>query len=112
MLSANSAQQKLIAYYPLPNVAGNANYNYQSSILAGSNQDAMQFQANKSIGHKDQLYGSFAFQSNRSDNASLFRFHDRTDTLGFERKTRAGSTASTQVCSPPSTITSAACARW
>ena len=83
LLPTDSAQQKLIAYYPLPNVAGNANYNYQSSILAGSNQDAMQLQANKSIGHKDQLYGSFAFQSNRSDNASLFRFHDRTDTLGL-----------------------------
>jgi hypothetical protein len=75
--------QALLVLYPLPNLAGNANYNYQTSILAGSNQDAMQTQLNKSIGNRDQLYGDFGFQSRRSDNASLFHFHDRTDTLGL-----------------------------
>jgi hypothetical protein len=75
--------QALLALYPLPNIAGNANYNYQTGILAGSNQDALQSRLDKSIGRRDELYGGFSFQSRRSDNASLFHFHDTTDTLGL-----------------------------
>jgi hypothetical protein len=75
--------QALLALYPLPNLAGNANYNYQTGILAGSDQDGMQSRLDKAIGHRDELYGGFAFQSRRSDNASLFHFHDTTDTLGM-----------------------------
>jgi hypothetical protein len=77
------AAAALLALYPLPNIAGNSNYNYQTSILAGSNQDAGQLRLDKSIGRRDELYGNIAFQSRRSDNASLFHFHDTTDTLGL-----------------------------
>ncbi len=75
--------QALLAYYPLPNIANNANYNYQTGILAGSDQDAMQSRLDKAIGHRDEFYGGYSFQSRRSDNASLFHFHDTTGTLGM-----------------------------
>jgi hypothetical protein len=75
--------QQLLALYPLPNLAGNANYNYQTGVLTGSDQDAMQLHLDKAIGHRDEFYGGFSFQSRRSDNASLFHFHDTTDTLGL-----------------------------
>jgi hypothetical protein len=75
--------EELLALYPLPNLAGNANYNYQTGILAGSDQDSMQSRLDKAIGHRDELYGGFSFQSRRSDNASLFHFQDTTDTLGM-----------------------------
>ena len=77
------AAAALLALYPLPNVEGNANYNYQTNVVAGSNQDALQSRLDKQIGRKDQLYGGFSFQSRRSDNASPFHFHDTTDTLGL-----------------------------
>ena len=75
--------QNLLQLYPLPNVAGNSQYNYQIAVLNNSHQDAMQIRMDKSIGHKDQVYGSFAFQSIRSDNTNLFGFLDTTDTLGI-----------------------------
>ena len=43
----------------------------------------MQIRMDKSIGHKDQVYGGFAFQSIRADNTNLFGFLDTTDTLGI-----------------------------
>jgi hypothetical protein len=75
--------EDLLALYPLPNVKDNANYNYQTGVLSGSNQDAMQLHLDKAIGHRDEFYGGFSFQSRRSDNASLFHFHDTTDGLGL-----------------------------
>jgi trimeric autotransporter adhesin len=75
--------QALLAFYPLPNVAGNSAYNYQIPILSGTHQDALQTRLDKAIGPKNQLYGHFAFQSTRSDNSNLFEFLDRTDALGL-----------------------------
>jgi len=75
--------QALLALYPLPNTVSDNGYNYQTGVLAGSDQDSMQSRLDKSIGRRDELYGNFGFQSRRSDNASLFHFHDTTDTLGM-----------------------------
>jgi hypothetical protein len=73
----------LLALYPQPNLSGNANYNYQTGILSGSHEDALQSRLDKSIGHRDELYGGFAFQSIRADSISLFKFRDSTSTLGM-----------------------------
>jgi hypothetical protein len=75
--------QALLALYPLPNVAGNADYNYQRSVLSGMHQDALQSRLDKSIGHRDELYGGFAFQSTRSDSTNLFGYRDTTGVLGM-----------------------------
>lgn len=78
--------QALLNLYPLPNVAGNSQYNYQIPVLSHSHQDAMQLHMDKSVSHKDQVYGQFAFQSNRANTTNLFGFVDTTDTLGINSK--------------------------
>ena len=80
-----SAQaQALLALYPLPNLAGNTSYNYQTQVLTNMHADALQSRLDKSIGRRDQLYGGFAFRSVRSDSENLFHFVDVTNTLGID----------------------------
>lgn len=73
----------LLNLYPLPNVSGNPLYNFQTAIISNTHQDALQSRMDKTIGHKDQLWGGFAFQSTRTDSPNLFAFVDKTDALGM-----------------------------
>jgi hypothetical protein len=73
----------LLKLYPLPNVLGDALYNYQIPLVTDTHQDAMQLRLDKTIGNKNQFYGGFAFQSIRSSGSNLFGFLDTTDTLGL-----------------------------
>ncbi len=80
-----SAQaQALLALYPLPNLAGNTRYNYQTQVLTSMHADALQSRLDKSLGRRDQVYGGFAFRSMRSSNENLFHFVDVTNTLGID----------------------------
>jgi len=74
----------LLNLYPLPNLTGNSRYNYQTGVLSNSHADALQSRLTKTIGHRDQVYGGFGFQSSRSDSANLFNFRDATNTLGLD----------------------------
>jgi len=74
----------LLALYPLPDLAGNSQYNYQTQVLNSTHIDALQSRLDKTIGHRDQLYGGFAFESSRAGNANLFGFLDTTDILGLD----------------------------
>jgi hypothetical protein len=74
----------LLNLYPLPNLAGNSSYNYETGLLSNTHQDALESRLDKSLGRRDQLYGGFAFQNVRSDSENLFKFHDTTDTLGLD----------------------------
>lgn len=76
--------QSLLNLYPLPNIAGNSRYNYQTGVLSNRHADALQSRLDKTIGHKDQVYGRFGFQSSRADTANLFNFRDTTNTLGID----------------------------
>ena len=76
--------QALLALYPLPNIQGNTRYNYEASLLNDTHQDALQSRLDKTVGHRDSLYGGFSFQSVRADSQSLFNFVDTTDTLGLD----------------------------
>lgn len=79
-----SAQARaLLGFYPLPNVAGNSRYNYQTSILNSTHRDALQLRMDKSIGRKNQFYGGLALQSTRGAEVNLFGFNDRANTLGL-----------------------------
>jgi hypothetical protein len=78
--------QKLLNLYPLPNLPGNSQYNYQIPVLNNSHRDAMQARLDRSVGRKDELYGQFAFQSIRANSTNLFGFVDTTDTLGLDGK--------------------------
>lgn len=75
--------QALLRFYPLPNFNSSAGYNYQSPLISGTHEDALQSRFNKNLAARDQIYGGFAFQSTRTDNPNLFDFLDATDTFGI-----------------------------
>ncbi len=74
----------LLSYYPLPNIAGNARYNYEAQVLNNTHSDALESRLQKSLGRRDQVYGGFGFDSSRGDTANVFNFRDATDTLGID----------------------------
>jgi hypothetical protein len=84
LIPVSRQAQALLALYPLPNIQGNTRYNYEASLLSNSHQDALQSRLDKTVGHRDSLYGGFSSQSIRSNNESLFGFVDTTDTLGMD----------------------------
>jgi hypothetical protein len=75
--------QALLQLYPLPNFSGTSLYNYQVPVLNNTHQDSMQLRLEKTLGRRDELYGSFNFQSVRASSENLFGFVDTTDTLGI-----------------------------
>ena len=86
-LPVSPQARDLLTLYPLPNLqqsSGVSRYNYQTQVLSNQHSDALQARLDKTIGHKDQVYGRFNFQSSRADAANLFHFRDTTNTLGFD----------------------------
>ncbi|HEY7335566.1 MAG TPA: TonB-dependent receptor [Bryobacteraceae bacterium] len=77
----SSQAEALLKYFPQPNFTGR--YNYQIPLVGDTHQESLQSRVNKQIGRKNQVSGSFAFQSARNDIPSVFAFLDTTDTLGF-----------------------------
>jgi hypothetical protein len=86
MIPASQISQQareLLRFYPLPNFDGAARYNYQIPIVSNTHQDSLQTRLNKAIGRKDQVSGTFALQSTRTDTPNLFGFLDTTSSLGL-----------------------------
>jgi hypothetical protein len=83
VVPVSSQAQSLLALYPLPNVTGNPLYNFQIPVLNSTHQDALQTRADKTLGRRDQLYGTFNLLSSRADVVNLFQFVDTTNTLGL-----------------------------
>jgi trimeric autotransporter adhesin len=75
--------QALLELYPTPNIAGNSLYNYQIPVLNSTHQDSVFLRLDKTLGRRDELYGSFNFQSTRGSAGDLFGFVDKTSTLGI-----------------------------
>ncbi len=75
--------QALLQLYPLPNLSGTSLYNYQIPVLNSSHQDSLFARLDKTLGRRDELYGSFNFQSTRGSEGDLFGFVDKTGTLGI-----------------------------
>jgi len=75
--------QALLRLYPSSNLAGTSLYNYQVPVLNSSHQDSLFSRLDKTLGHRDELYGSFNLQSTRGSGGDLFGFVDKTDTLGI-----------------------------
>ena len=84
LVPVNRQAQALLKLYPLPNVANNPLYNFQVPVLNNVHQDALQLRLDQTLGHKDQVYGGFAFQSTRSGDSNIFGFLDTTDALGID----------------------------
>jgi len=75
--------QALLKLYPLPNVVGNARYNYQVPLIADSHSDAVNTNVSKTVGRNNQISGFFAATSTRGSNTTLLGFVDRTNGLGM-----------------------------
>lgn len=82
-LAVSPQAAALLNLYPLPNVTGNPFYNFQIPVLNSSHQDVAQARIDKTLGRRDQLWGTFNLESTREDAVSLFSFVDTTDTLGL-----------------------------
>jgi hypothetical protein len=80
----SSQAAALLNFYPQPNLAGNSRYNYQAAVLNNTHTDGLQSRLTKTIGHRDQLYGGFAFRSARVNSTNLFNFLDTTNSLGID----------------------------
>jgi hypothetical protein len=78
--------QALLRLYPLPNFAGNAQYNYQVPLITDTHQDALISNVSKTVGRKDQITGSFAATSTRTSSTNLLGFVDATSGLGMASK--------------------------
>src|SRR6202034_1309466 len=80
----SSQATSLLNLYPLPNFAGNAQYNYQVPLVTDTHADLFNSNATKTIGRKDQLTGNFGLTSTRSSSpANLLGYVDATNTLGI-----------------------------
>jgi trimeric autotransporter adhesin len=75
--------QALLKLYPLPNLAGNPLYNYQAAVLDSGHRERLQSRLDKTIGRKDELYGSFNFQNTKAGNTTLLGFTDSADIFGI-----------------------------
>lgn len=78
--------QALLNLYPLPNFAGNSQYNYQIPLITDTHEDALISNASKTIGNRNQLTGTFSTTSTRESNTNLFGFVDATNGLGMSTK--------------------------
>ena len=79
----SSAALKLLSFYPTPNIAGNAQYNYQIPLASSSHQDQFSTQAYRQIGNKNNASGRFLWQRSQSDNPSLFGFLDSSNSMSI-----------------------------
>lgn len=73
----------LLALYPLPNMAGNASYNYQIPVLNDTHTDALQTHLEGPFKRVGFVSGAFSLQSTRSEATNLFGFRDETASLGL-----------------------------
>jgi hypothetical protein len=78
----------LLNYYPLPNLAGNSRYNYETGLLSNTHEDALESRLDKGIGHRDEFYGGFGFQSVRGDSENLFKDSIRMRTGSIDSAAR------------------------
>jgi hypothetical protein len=65
-----TAQTLLNNYYPLPNVAGNGGYNYQTLQPIPSNTNGFDVRLDQTINSKQQVYARFSWKNIQSDIAN------------------------------------------
>ncbi|HKO19709.1 MAG TPA: TonB-dependent receptor, partial [Acidobacteriaceae bacterium] len=79
----SSAAVRLLKLYPTPNLTGDPKFNYQVPLTNDSHSDAFRTFAQKNIGNKNFLNGTFQWRSTRSGNNNLFGFHDSTRVTDY-----------------------------
>jgi hypothetical protein len=75
--------QALVGLYPLPNITGNGQFNYQAPVASIRHQDSLQARLSQNFAGRNFVSGTFNLQSARADGGSIFGFTDRTGTLGI-----------------------------
>ncbi len=71
----NPAALAILNYYPLPNLAGNARYNYQSALRSTTNTDNITSRFSHSFNQRNQINGGIGWQrSNGVSPTSIFDF--------------------------------------
>jgi trimeric autotransporter adhesin len=80
--SPDPIAEALLSLYPLPNVVGNSNYNYQIPVLNGTHSDALNLYLGRDFPWAN-VSGEFGILSTRADQTSLFSFRDTTNALGL-----------------------------
>lgn len=73
----------LFNLYPLPNIAGNPQYNYQVPLVTNTHVDSVNSNVNKTIGRKNQVNGTLAATSVRNSGTNLLGFTDAKSSLGI-----------------------------
>jgi hypothetical protein len=75
----------LLNYYPLPNVDGGGQFNYQIPTLVTTRQDAAQSRFTKVLaGGRQQVFGNVAYQRTTTDSTSVFGFVDSSRLSGVD----------------------------
>lgn len=78
----NSAAVALLNYYPLPNLAGNARYNYQAALRNTTNTDNITSRFSHSFDQKNQINANIGWQRSNSINPSIFGWNDTGNASG------------------------------
>lgn len=81
IVPVSSQAQELLRLYPLPNLADDLRYNYQTTVLNSLHQDVFESRIDKTLNRRDQIYGAFSVQGSRNTSSNLFGFVDKSDTL-------------------------------
>ena len=68
----------LLSYYPLPNLVGNSQYNYQVPLVNTSNQDNVNIRIMQTFNPRNQLNGGIGYQRADTVTPNLFGFTDST----------------------------------
>jgi hypothetical protein len=75
----------LLGYYPLPNLNGAGQFNYQTPVLVTTHQDAFQSRFTKVLGGgRNQFFGNLAYQCTTTDSANVFAFVDSSRVSGLD----------------------------
>ncbi len=74
--------QKLLAYYPSPNVTLASGLNYQIPLSTDSHSDLGRINLSKGFGSKNNVNGTYSLTSNGSSTPNLFGFVDQQSNLG------------------------------
>jgi outer membrane receptor protein involved in Fe transport len=82
MVPVSSQAAALLNLYPMPNLTGNARYNYQIPAITSLRQDAMTSRFSKTVNRKDTFSGGYSFQSTRTSTPNVFGFLDSSTRLG------------------------------
>ncbi len=83
--TVDPAARSLLAYYPLPNFAGNSRYNFQIPTVSATHQDFVEARLDKTV-RKNEFSGFLALQSNRSDTPNLLGYSDSSASLGINTR--------------------------